>query len=154
MSRRHRLALLCLGVPALAAAGCGSDGSASESGPGAGSGSTARTGTGGTTAVDLTEYRIAVTPVVEPAGRLTFAVANDGAIPHELVLLRTARKAAGLPARARSGRHGQVAKLGQDVLRVGAKKALTLDLKPGHYALICDLPGHYEGGMHADLTVR
>ncbi len=27
-------------------------------------------------------------------------------------------------------------------------------LKKGHYALICNLPGHYQGGMHADFTVR
>ncbi|MEA2312683.1 MAG: hypothetical protein QOE28_2651, partial [Solirubrobacteraceae bacterium] len=36
----------------------------------------------------------------------------------------------------------------------GAAKALTLNLKPGHYALICNLPGHYTAGMYADLTVK
>ncbi len=33
-------------------------------------------------------------------------------------------------------------------------KKLTLDLKPGHYAIICNLPGHYLGGMYTDLTVK
>jgi uncharacterized cupredoxin-like copper-binding protein len=105
-------------------------------------------------AVELTEYRVAVAPVSEPAGRVTFAVANDGAIPHELVLMRTARRAAELPAAARADARARVARLGQDVLGVGAKKDLTLELGAGHYALICNLPGHYQGGMHADFAVK
>jgi uncharacterized cupredoxin-like copper-binding protein len=32
-------------------------------------------------------------------------------------------------------------------------KSITIDLKPGHYALVCNLPGHYGLGMHVDLTV-
>jgi uncharacterized cupredoxin-like copper-binding protein len=30
----------------------------------------------------------------------------------------------------------------------------VLSLKPGHYSLVCNLPGHYMAGMHADFTVR
>jgi uncharacterized cupredoxin-like copper-binding protein len=97
---------------------------------------------------------VAVAPAAEPAGKVTFAVANDGAIPHELVLLRTARRAAELPAAARADARARVARLGQDVLGVGAKKDLTLELGAGHYALICNLPGHYQGGMHADFAVK
>ena len=32
-------------------------------------------------------------------------------------------------------------------------KALTLDLAPGHYAFVCNLPAHYGLGMHVDFTV-
>jgi uncharacterized cupredoxin-like copper-binding protein len=39
-------------------------------------------------------------------------------------------------------------------MKVGATKALSLTLKPGHYAIICNLPGHYAGGMYTDLTVK
>jgi uncharacterized cupredoxin-like copper-binding protein len=28
---------------------------------------------------------------------------------------------------------------------------LTLDLKPGHYAVVCNLPGHYAAGMRQDF---
>jgi uncharacterized cupredoxin-like copper-binding protein len=39
----------------------------------------------------------------------------------------------------------------------GAAERLTLHLEPGHYALICNLPGHYfhdgKPGMLADVTV-
>ena len=30
---------------------------------------------------------------------------------------------------------------------------VTLSLTPGHYALICNIPGHYSSGMHTDFTV-
>jgi uncharacterized cupredoxin-like copper-binding protein len=35
----------------------------------------------------------------------------------------------------------------------GTSKKLTLNLKKGHYVLICNIPGHYKSGMHADFTV-
>ncbi len=35
----------------------------------------------------------------------------------------------------------------------GAKKTITLDLKPGAYELICNQPGHFRHGMKASFTV-
>ncbi len=29
--------------------------------------------------------------------------------------------------------------------------ALTIDLPSGHYAVVCNLAGHYRMGMHQDL---
>jgi uncharacterized cupredoxin-like copper-binding protein len=31
---------------------------------------------------------------------------------------------------------------------------VTLDLAPGRYELVCNLPGHYAGGMHQVLVVE
>jgi uncharacterized cupredoxin-like copper-binding protein len=28
---------------------------------------------------------------------------------------------------------------------------LTIDLPQGHYAVVCNLPGHYAAGMHQDF---
>jgi hypothetical protein len=39
-------------------------------------------------------------------------------------------------------------------IKPGTTKALTLSLKKGKYALVCNLPGHYKGGMYAGLTVK
>ena len=40
-------------------------------------------------------------------------------------------------------------------LAAGASKtAIVKKLKPGHYAFVCALPGHYQLGMHADFTVK
>ena len=38
-------------------------------------------------------------------------------------------------------------------LNAGTTKTLTIDLAPGHYAFVCNLPGHYGQGMHTDFTV-
>ena len=46
---------------------------------------------------------------------------------------------------------GNVGEIGD--LQPGETKTLSLNLKAGHYALICNLPGHYKLGQHADLTV-
>jgi uncharacterized cupredoxin-like copper-binding protein len=37
---------------------------------------------------------------------------------------------------------------------VGVTKTLKLNLKPGHYTLICNFPGHYQAGQHTDFTVK
>ena len=36
----------------------------------------------------------------------------------------------------------------------GGRRPLKLKLAVGHYALICNLPGHYAAGQYADLTVK
>ncbi len=36
----------------------------------------------------------------------------------------------------------------------GKTNVLRLQLKPGRYAVVCNMFGHYMGGMHADLVVR
>ena len=35
----------------------------------------------------------------------------------------------------------------------GETRLLTTTLVPGHYVIVCDLPGHYISGMHVDITV-
>lgn len=153
MSHRHRLALLCLGFPALAtASGCGGESSA-DPGPGSGP-ATTNTAADGTVTVDETEYRIVASPKQVAAGKVTFTVTNDGAIPHEFVVVRTSERAADLRSGIGADLHGKVGELDDRALTVGAKKALTLELKAGHYALVCNLPGHYQGGMYTDFTVK
>lgn len=148
MTRRHRIAALCLTVPAIAS-GCGSS---SDADPPATA--SAAKPADGTITVNLTEYKITAAPDRAAAGPVTFDVVNAGAIPHEFVVLKTAKPAAKLLKGVRADETGKVGELSEKVLTVGAKKDLTLDLKAGHYALICNLPGHYEGGMHLDFTVK
>ena len=35
----------------------------------------------------------------------------------------------------------------------GSSSWATLELKPGRYELVCNLPGHYSAGMYTVLTV-
>ena len=39
-------------------------------------------------------------------------------------------------------------------LAPGATKTLRLTLKAGHYALICNMAGHYMAGQRIDFTVK
>ncbi len=41
-----------------------------------------------------------------------------------------------------------------DGVPAGQARTLNLVLKRGHYALICNLPGHYKTGQFADFYVR
>ncbi|MDT4937138.1 MAG: hypothetical protein QOG80_809 [Pseudonocardiales bacterium] len=102
--------------------------------------------------VDLREFVVANSSKTAAAGKVTFAVHNTGAVPHEFVVLRTDKPASALLKGKRADETGNVGETGD--LAVGKSKTLHLTLKPGHYALICNLPGHYQAGQHTDFTVK
>jgi uncharacterized cupredoxin-like copper-binding protein len=107
--------------------------------------------------VALVEFGLEPTVLVSGPGETAFFVTNHGAIEHELVVIRTDRPASELVVV-----NGQVdlasagvvkGKIGTNDLQPGASGFLSLDLEPGMYALICNIPGHYEAGMSAGLTL-
>jgi uncharacterized cupredoxin-like copper-binding protein len=101
----------------------------------------------------LKEYSVGLSSTVAKAGAVRFDVRNDGTMTHEFVVLRTAKAAAGLGTPSgRADEAGNVGETGD--MRPGAAKTLHLRLPAGHYALICNLPGHYMAGQHVDFTVR
>ena len=102
--------------------------------------------------VGLREFSVDPSSTVGRAGGITFAVRNAGTLTHEFVIIRTDRPAGALLKGARADESGNVGETGD--LRPGQSKTLRLSLRPGHYALICNLPGHYAAGQHRDFTVR
>jgi uncharacterized cupredoxin-like copper-binding protein len=88
------------------------------------------------------------------ATRVTFVVRNAGNMTHEFVVLRTAKAAGRLaaPGAKEAPETGAVGEIGE--IKPGAVKRLTLTLKKSHYALICNLPGHYSLGQFVDFYVR
>jgi uncharacterized cupredoxin-like copper-binding protein len=86
------------------------------------------------------------------AGKVTFKVKNTSTITHDLVVIKTKTKAAGL--KTKNGKPVETGKVGKVTVPAGKAKTLTLTLKKGHYALICDVDSHYMSGMHADFTVK
>jgi uncharacterized cupredoxin-like copper-binding protein len=102
--------------------------------------------------IGLKEFAVTPTPTVGRAGHVTFRVRNTGAIRHEFVVLRTNKRAGSLLKGSEASEKGHVGEIPDIAPR--ATKTLRLDLKPGHYALICNLPGHYKAGQYADFTVR
>ena len=90
------------------------------------------------------------------AGPVIFRVTNRGPDEHEFIVVRADH---GLPLRPDG------ITLDEDALQrsivgsiepahAGKTNVLRLSLKRGRYALVCNMFGHYMGGMHAPLVVR
>jgi uncharacterized cupredoxin-like copper-binding protein len=102
--------------------------------------------------VSLKEFSVNPSSNQAAAGKVTFHVSNSGTVTHEFVVIRTDKSAGGLLKGARADESGNVGETGD--LKAGTSKSLSLKLAPGHYALICNLPGHYTSGQHTDFTVK
>jgi uncharacterized cupredoxin-like copper-binding protein len=144
-------ALVPAAVLVIAAACSGS--STSSSGPASVAG-------GGRVGVTLKEWAIGPNLATIPAGSVIFTVNNEGTMPHEFVVLKTDTPAGAIPITSFEGISGRINEdtAGTNVgetgdLTAGETKTLTIDLAPGHYAFVCNLPAHYGQGMHIDFTV-
>lgn len=97
-------------------------------------------------------------------GAVSFQAVNTGTQTHELVVLPLAagQGAGGRPVGS-DGRVEEAGSLGEasrtcgsgagDGIAPGTAGWVTLNLRPGRYELICNLPGHYSAGMHTELDV-
>jgi uncharacterized cupredoxin-like copper-binding protein len=147
----HRpAAVAAVAVLLLVASGCGSGGPATRAGE---------------RLVDVKErdFRISA-PKRLPAGDVVLAVHNEGPDDHELLVIR--EKGSG---EAEEEERATLRKDGMTVDEDGLGKAvvgalepgepnevrhLRVRLKPGRYELICNMSGHYFGGMETDVTVH
>jgi len=99
-----------------------------------------------------------------PHGTVSFYVANDGSIDHEMVVLPLAdTQTAGRRPITGEGRVDEAGSLGEasktngegagEGIVAGASGWMTITLAPGHYELVCNLAGHYTAGMFTEITV-
>lgn len=103
--------------------------------------------------IKLAEFSVTPDVPAAAAGKVTFNVNNAGQVPHEFVVLRTDKKASDLLNKnGEADEGGNVGEIGD--LQPGQAKHVTLKLAAGHYALICNLPGHYKAGQYVDFTVK
>jgi uncharacterized cupredoxin-like copper-binding protein len=130
----------------------GTSTAATSAGPALGAGATAPAALAKHVNVGLKEFSVNPSASQAASGRVTFAVHNAGTVPHELVVLRTPKSAGSLLNGARADEGGNVGETGD--LAPGKSKTIAINLKPGHYAVICNLPGHYRAGQHTDFNVR
>lgn len=109
----------------------------------------------GTVDVSLKEWSVtAATPSVD-AGKIQFDVKNDGAVPHEFVVVKSDAAADQLPVSNGTVDVSKVQVVEQsDVFNGGESKQVTADLAPGTYVLFCNVVGHYQLGMHTTFTVK
>jgi uncharacterized cupredoxin-like copper-binding protein len=89
-------------------------------------------------------------------GRVLLEVTNKGPDSHELLVVRARGR---LPLRP-DGLTVDEEGIERDVLATveprgpGHVTELRLRLSPGRYVLLCNMAGHYLGGMHRTLVVR
>ena len=107
--------------------------------------------------------RVAASPSSIPAGEVSFRVWNAGMMVHELVVLPRPAGGAGTGVVGSDGRVNEAGSLGEaartcgegagEGIAPGAASWVTLQLDPGRYELICNLPGHYAMGMFTELDL-
>ena len=141
-------------------AGCGSSSSDSPSGStstpstGAAAPPAATAAKGGKVIVTSSEYAFAPKAITAPAGKLEITLDNKGAIPHEIVVLKTSAAPGSLKVGS-DQRVSEKASVGEvPEIAAGKTKSATLDLKPGTYVYVCNIPTHYGDGMRGVLTVK
>jgi len=109
--------------------------------------------------VTLTTFSITPSVGTAPAGLVDLNVTNGAAIGHELLIFQTDLAPDKLPL----GPDGRVDEAGDGVEKVfdsganvdpGTTKTFHIALAAGNYVLVCNLPGHYAGGMHTAFTVH
>jgi uncharacterized cupredoxin-like copper-binding protein len=108
----------------------------------------------GDTAGTKAPMTMTVDPVTAPAGKVKFSVTNNGTVLHEMVVMKLKGTTTydQIPIKAnRISEAGAVGEIG-DIAK-GKTKSLTLKLKAGNYALVCNISKHYGLGMRAAFTV-
>lgn len=91
-----------------------------------------------------------------PAGEVTFEMLNEGAVVHDLWVVRTDLAYDQLPVEGGVAVTGGAHEVIDKVLETdaGSKVSLTVNLEAGNYALICNIPAHYQLGMRAPFTIE
>src|SRR5437773_2029422 len=121
----------------------------------------ARSGGGAAPKVRVTagerDFAVSLDQTSVAAGAIRLHVNNAGPSQHELVAFKTDLAETALPMdgdRVNEDGPGvtHIDPEAEDVAG-GTSKEITLHLSAGRYVFICNLPAHYQQGMHATLTV-
>jgi len=139
-----RLTIAAAAVALVGGVGCSSSSSSASSG-----------GTdAGTVSATEKDFSIDLASSTAPAGSVTFNVQNEGPSTHEFVIIKTDDAPDALPTN-----NGAVDESGLNIVdeneSIAPSTTATLqnNLEAGSYVIICNLPGHYEAGMHTAFTV-
>jgi uncharacterized cupredoxin-like copper-binding protein len=131
---------LALGAVVVFAVSCGDSGQDANEG----------SGTGAT----LKDFTITLESENLTAGSTTFDIVNDGPSTHEFEVFRTDLADDSLPVDNSVASDADLELINEaEDIAPGMSTSLTVELPAGHYVVICNIPGHYEAGMHAGITV-
>ena len=101
------------------------------------------------------DFRISA-PKRVPAGDVRLLIRNKGPVSHEVLVVRGSKSR--LPYR-KDGLGVDEDALGSALVAVLEPSApgvheLKVHLAPGHYRFLCNMSGHYMGGMKTDVVAR
>ena len=105
------------------------------------------------------DFTIQATPPTVKGGLVDFTVANAGPSAHEFLIFRADQAPDALP----TGSDGRVDESSDQITKVldsgdniapNGSKVFHAALTPGRYVMVCNLPGHYQAGMHEAFTVH
>lgn len=146
--------ILPLSIIVTLLSGCGSARSGSQT-------NTANSSSGSVQRVDITlsEFKIVPSQTTFQAGRIyQFVVTNTGVAPHEFMTMPASMGSAHMGAMSMDDMH-KIALFHIDAedLPAGATKMVTYTFHnaapAGQLEFTCYVPGHYEAGMHAPITI-
>jgi uncharacterized cupredoxin-like copper-binding protein len=89
-----------------------------------------------------------------PAGDIVLSVTNRGPEAHELIVVRKTGPQLPLRADGLTVDEEALAAATPGALEpgdAGSVRTLRVHLVPGHYVFLCNMAGHYMGGMDADV---
>ena len=103
------------------------------------------------------EWAVAIDAAEAKAGDVKFTMKNEGAVPHEFIIVKTEFAPGKIPL----GPDNRFKEDGAGVFvpgeisewNPGATGTVTLKLEAGNYQLLCNIAGHYANGMYTQLTV-
>ena len=107
--------------------------------------------------VSLAEFDVTLTEATAPAGEVIFNVTNTGAQTHNFRVISTSLAPGDLPY------DDDAFAVPEDEVDIVASSAnldveesaqVVIELEAGPYVLICNVPVHYDSGMHVAFTVE
>lgn len=109
--------------------------------------------------VTAKEMAFQLSSTTASAGPVEFVVKNVGKEPHEFVVLKNDLSDKKLPLKGDSLDEDakgfkNMGEIGENKLKSGATETLKVNLTPGRYLLVCNLPGHFKAGMKAEFTIK
>jgi uncharacterized cupredoxin-like copper-binding protein len=109
--------------------------------------------------VVLQDYRIQSSTTMVSAGTVTFSVHSKGPSTHELAVFETTRQADQLPLGTDGLRIDEDSPLLREAgelaqVDIDETETFVLRLPAGTYVLVCNMEGHYLGGMYFSLIVH
>ena len=160
---RGRLALVATALGAVAlVAGCGEDrdDDTGTTGTTTGTQTEQAAPTGPPTATvkaTLGEFFIRLDRRSVEAGTIRFVATNEGEREHEFEVVRTDEAPGDFPLTDED--KADVDAVGEELGEIepfagGETEEMTLELEPGKFVFICNLPGHYKAGQRVGFTVR